>query len=147
MKNKPNGNLELRIAMAQACGWVWYRMPGKPSDRGPMKCLFLPAIHEYDGQYPSWLIRSDGTERMCNEWYLTNAALVPDYPNDSNAIEGALSMLTEEERCNYVKTLLDLVVEAGKPTRQNPLYGVALASRRERCIAFLKAKGVDASRF
>lgn len=79
-----------RIAIAEACGWVWYRIPTAPPHDRIYRCLFLPALHEYEGQSERWLVKADGTERICGTEYMTREGLVPDYPNDLNAIHEAL---------------------------------------------------------
>ena len=86
---------EKRIAIAEACGWVWYRIPNSEKySRGAMRALFLPAVHEYEGQSEAWLIRADGTERICNMDYMEREGHLPDYLNDLNAMQ-------------YVEDLLD----------------------------------------
>ena len=77
----PNGQ---RIAIAEACGWVWYRLP--PFNRPRQyRGLFHPAMHEYPEQAPEWLVRADGTETNCNWDYMARDGHVPDYLSDLNA--------------------------------------------------------------
>jgi hypothetical protein len=87
-----------RIAIAQWCGWQWYRIPNSENySRGPLRCLFLPAIHEYEGQSPAWLVKADGTERICNMSYMERDGHVADYLHDLNAMHDAESRLHGRE--------------------------------------------------
>lgn len=76
---------EKRIAIAEACGWVWYRTPRVAYETCEHRCLFLPKIHEYEGQSAAWLIRADGTERICNMAYMEREGHLPNYLEDANA--------------------------------------------------------------
>ena len=76
---------EQRIAIAEFCGWQWYRIPGHPGEIRTYRCLFLPAIHEID-QVPVWMVKADGTEAICNMAYMQKEGLLPDYLHDLNAM-------------------------------------------------------------
>ena len=82
---------EIRIAVAEACGFVWYRIPNSEKfSRGALRALFLPAIHEYPEQVDEWKVRADGTERIANLQYMETEGHLPDYPNDLNAMCAAV---------------------------------------------------------
>lgn len=109
-----------RIAIAEWMGWQWYRIPHHhiPGDRGPLRCLFLPAIHD-ECQPPEWLVRADGTERICNTVYLWREGMVPDYTKDLNAIHNAELKLErpgngeQVELNRYAECLLRISLAAG----------------------------------
>lgn len=102
-----------RIAIAEACGWVWYRLPIQRSDNRVYRCLFLPALHEYDGQSKAWLVRADGTERICNMEYMALEGRVPDYLDDLNAMHEAEKLLTEKQQVWYLQKLTQVRLTAG----------------------------------
>lgn len=78
---------EKRVKIAEACGWVWYRLPQSNANAGrSYRSLFLPAIHEHEGQSEKWMIRADGTERVASMAYMEANGYVPDYLNGLNAI-------------------------------------------------------------
>lgn len=87
---------QINMAIAEFCGWKWYRIPS-PHRLGPSsrqyRCLFLPALHEYDGQSPEWMVRADGSEGICNWQYMQKEGHVADYFKDLNAIHEAVSLL------------------------------------------------------
>ena len=59
--------IQMNIAVAELCGYVWYRIPNKPWEKDThYRMLAHPAIHEYPGQSPVWLVRADGSEKICN---------------------------------------------------------------------------------
>jgi hypothetical protein len=121
---------EQRIAIAEVCGWVWYRLPANP--RFPpsrtYRCLFLPVIHEYEGQAKEWLVRADGTEAICNRTYLWKEGMVPDYVNDLNAIHEATMTLSVAQRKAMRFWLYEL-------TDQMSAHDATAA---QRCEAFLR---------
>ena len=82
-----------RIAIAEACGYVWYRMPSLTSDARHYRTLFHPAVHEYEGQSPLWLVRADGTEGIANVNYMEREGHLPDYLKDANAMLSAATVL------------------------------------------------------
>ncbi len=84
---------EKRIAIAEACGFVWYRLPQRKDERS-YRMLAHPLIHEYDGQIPEWLVRADGTERICNLEYMWREGLVPDYPKNANDMLEAVKLIS-----------------------------------------------------
>ena len=84
-----------RIAIAEFCGWVWYRMPEEPGASRSYRCLFIPEIQEHEGQPECWTVRADMTENICNMDYMVREGLVPDYLNDLNAMHEAEMILPE----------------------------------------------------
>lgn len=92
--------LKQRIAIAEKCGWVWYRIPIRH-----VRSLFHPSMHEYEGQDPRWMVRADGTERIANERYMTNDGHVPDYLNDWNAMHDAVGSLPSLEKRRFLAHL------------------------------------------
>lgn len=119
-----------RIAIAELCGFVWYRIPhSEKQSRGPLRSLFLPTVHEFD-QSPIWLVRADGTERIANWEYMHDEGQVPDYLNDLNATDKMEEHLNGEEWDNY----FDAIRTWGRAS------GVR-ATAAQRCEQFLRAKG------
>jgi hypothetical protein len=100
---------QIRIAIAEACGWVWYRMPKNSWSDYKLRCLFLPAVHEYKGQDPLWMVRADGTERVCNMKYMESEGHLPDYPNDLNAMHEAvrsIAVTNGHEFCMHLRSIV-----------------------------------------
>lgn len=115
-----------KIAIAEACGYVWYRIPNNRFGDCIFRCLFLPALHEYEGQSECWLVRADGSEKMCNMGYMASEGRIPDYLNDLNAMHEAEKLLTIEQQTIYLQLL----------SRQ--MFFVCHATSRQRAEAFLK---------
>lgn len=133
----------IRVAIAEAMGWVWYRIPPLPLDSRRLRCLFLPAIHECEGQDPRWLVRADGSERICNIDYMAREGNIPDFPNDLNACAEFEKTLTEDEQGHYIGHLLEDVSE--ETCDLNPRkaeWHVTHAFAAQRCEAFLRVKGL-----
>jgi hypothetical protein len=78
---------EINMAVAELCGYVWYRLPDPRYQRDamPYRMLAHPAIHEYPEQSAEWRVRANGTERICNWEYMKREGHVPDYFRDVNA--------------------------------------------------------------
>lgn len=134
-----------RIAIAEALGWVWYRMPGHPDDARRHRCLFLPAVHEYEGQSPRWLIRADGTESIANMAYMAKEGMVPDYLNNLNAMAQAEDTLLNEQRRTYVELLiavhpLHYDFRTSDDSRM-AAYMIVSATAAQRAEAFLRTLG------
>lgn len=92
---------QMRIAIAEACGWIHHHM--RPSE----------------------------TERHQKKWrYLSD---LPNYLNDLNACAEFEAMLTSAERFTYI-------VELNKLCGDEP--SAVWATARQRCIAYLKTKGL-----
>lgn len=124
-----------RIAIAEAMGWVWYRMPEHPSDTRRYRCLFHPSIHEYEGQLPKWLVRADGTEGICNMDYMAQQGHVLDYLNDLNAMHEAEKVLTQQQRTAYIFRLQTMM--GGQSFGEN-----YFATATQRAEAFLRVTGL-----
>lgn len=131
---------ELRIAIAEWCGWAWYRIPPHNRDK-PMRGLFHPQILEYPEQAPEWCVRADGSERICNMDYMEREGHVPNYPSDLNAVHEAVKKLTREqydadEGFSYH---LARVVHGDDATDVGwNFYEMQEATARQRCIALVK---------
>lgn len=119
---------EISIAIAEACGWVWYRLPSVSEGRR-YKCLFLPGLHEYEGQSPEWLVRADGSESICNMEFMSREGLVQDYRNDLNAMHEAEKRLGDIQRGQYEDELT--------MRTDNAIYATA----DQRAEAFLRTIG------
>jgi hypothetical protein len=128
---------EINRAIAETCGWKWYRIPQKPI-HGPRvyRCLFLPAVHEID-QSPEWLIRADGTESICNWHFLQKEGGVKDYHSDLNAMAEAERVLTYEQKKQYRWKLQEGFLPE-TPSGQELLCHATSAQRAE---AFLRTIG------
>lgn len=136
-----------RIAIAEALGWKWYRLPKMPSDDRIYRCLFLPAIHEYEGQSEQWLVKADGTERLCNLEFMWKTGCVSDYPNDLNACHEMEKFLDPAPGrfsfwCEYWEQL-ETVTGARTFDKDIDTDCIAMlhATAGQRCEAFLKTIG------
>jgi hypothetical protein len=96
---------EQRIAIAEACGWKWYRRPatGPWADK-PMRAMYHPLLVP---DYVDTLKVADLTERQCNEVFLWREGNIPDYLHDLNAMHEAEKTLRHpcEESYTYVRHL------------------------------------------
>lgn len=124
-------------AIAEECGWVWYKIPNAFTHR----CLFLPALHEYEGQSEAWLHRADGSEKPCNFEYMQREGHVPKYTKDLNAMRDAVltlvdpDPLAEQIRLNrYAEILLRISLAA----RNHYTFLTTAAQQAE---AFLRTVG------
>lgn len=136
---------EINRAIAEHCGWVWYRIPNSRLNDRIYRCLFLPAIHEYEGQSPVWLVRADGSERICNAEFMYREAHLPNYCNDLNAMHEAESALEGYRWACYLKQLWRLVNPQWEISPVHPLNyltkNMVFATARQRAEAFLRAIG------
>lgn len=134
-----------RIAIAEWMGWQWYRIPNsEKNSRGPLRCLFLPAIHD-ECQPPEWLVRADGTERICNPVYMWREGMVPDYTKDLNAIREAASKLPATRRGYFNAELFLLATERNLSSAiREPefIFAALQATAAQRAEALLKALGL-----
>lgn len=126
---------QIRIKVAEACGWVWYRIPNTQRDARIYRMLAHPDIHEYEGQAASWLVRADGSERVCNTEYMWREGFIPNYPADLNAMHDAEATLTSGYWDRYAQWLREL-------THSNRRFLIAHATARQRAEAFLRVKGL-----
>jgi len=81
---------EMRIAVAELAGYVWYRVPATPNETRRYRMLAHPALHEGVRQIPGWTVRADGTENICNMKFMEDNGYVPNYPRDSDAIQAVV---------------------------------------------------------
>lgn len=135
-----------RIAIAEACGFAWYRIPhSEKHSRGPLRSLFLPAVHEVE-QDPIWMVRADGSERIANWQYMRDEGHVPNYTEDLNEIHRAiLEKFTDNDSAALYLTALEDVVQTWMLNRgvrfAHLEYWVANATADQCSEAFLKAIG------
>lgn len=82
---------EINAAIAEACGWTWWRLPSVPSDGDRRyRCLFLKSILCGEQGPPNGFAPADMTERVCNWEYMKREGLVSDYCHDLNAMQSAV---------------------------------------------------------
>src|SRR5688572_33170396 len=108
---------EMRIAIAEARGWIWYRLPGK--NVRVYRALFHPTIHEYEGQAPEWMVRADGTEQACNMGYMEREGRVPKL--DQNAIAEAVDEIALLYGGDFCMRLREIVV---RDSKDNPVHAI-----------------------
>jgi hypothetical protein len=133
-----------RIAIAEACGWKWYKTPRSVQNpkESQYRTLCLPSLHEHEGQSAVWLQRAAGVEKIANLKFMVDNGRLPDFPNDLNAMHGAWMLLNEQDQCEF-RNELDKVVhrkfpEAGKHRRETLAANATAADRAE---AFLRLIG------
>lgn len=126
---------EINIAIAEACGWIWYRLPisALGGDRR-YRCLFHPQMHEYNGQPAIWQVRADGSEAICNIEYMVSEGHIPDYCNDLNAMHSAEGLMWASSSLWERYSL-----ELGKLSES--LAPVLHATSAQRAKAFLRTIG------
>lgn len=103
MSNNTMTDEQMRIKIAEACGWIHHHM--RPSE----------------------------TERLQKKWYYLSD--LPDYLNDLNAMHEAEKTFADDDVIaeKYWLALYDATEHTRWP------YD---ATARQRCIAFLKTKGI-----
>jgi hypothetical protein len=78
---------EQQIAIAERCGWKWYRRPATGPWAGkPHRTLYHPSLHT---EYIATLTPADMTERECNPVFMWREGFIPDYLHDLNAMHNA----------------------------------------------------------
>ncbi|HXJ60736.1 MAG TPA: hypothetical protein VNU68_29175 [Verrucomicrobiae bacterium] len=138
-----------RIAIAEWMGWKWYRIPHSEAFiRGPVRTLFNPLIHEYDGQSPAWLVRADGTERVANMPYMEREGHLPNYTKDLNAMHDAERQMFESNpgyyNRSYVTHLQDVLKQESElgVLDKRQACEVATTTAAQRAEAFLRTLGL-----
>lgn len=95
-----------RIAIAEACGWKWYRQPASgPWARKPMRSLYHPDLIKH---WDATFAEADMTESQCNPAFIWREGNIPDYPSDLNAMHEAEKTLSEGQRDDYVFWITEL---------------------------------------
>ena len=107
---------EIRIKAAEAMGWKWNTSTDIGGKAFP-ECW----IHDDHGF----------------AWHIVD---LPNYPADLNACAEFEKSLTEEEHLRYRVRLWNVVITEGDETTWDRQFISATA--RQRCIAFLKTKGI-----
>jgi hypothetical protein len=161
-KTKPSAE-EINQAIAEALGWVWYRLPEYRYETRKHRFLALPSIHEYEGQDPAWTVRADMTENVCNWEYMQREFHVPNYWGDLNAIHEAwftqpIKPFTDTFNF-YCEMAWQLILIVERDFNLNKIwsergfepfcnqigtakeYWIANATAPQRCEAFLRALG------
>lgn len=110
-------NEEIRIKVAEAMG---ARLWNNPTQSGPSQL--------WGFQVPS------PSEVFARMWLCGEAdCLLPDYPKDLNACAEFEKMLTDEEKTDFIREL-----NKGDFSYRR----LAFATARQRCITYLKTKGI-----
>lgn len=133
---------EQRIAIAEFCGWVWYRIPNPRREDRVYRMLAHPEIHEYPDQSREWLVRADGTESICSWEYMEREGHVPDYLHDLNAMHEAEERLIQPERVGssgYMNHLWNVCLRTAGPRMCT--WHTAHATAAQRAEALLRCIG------
>lgn len=125
---------QIRMAIGEACGFVWYRIPKDRLTDRRYRFLALPAIQEYEGQSEIWKERADGSERISNMEFMANNGYLPSYDSDLNAMHEAEQVLTQGQKTQYIFQLQTIC--GGQQFGDN--YFATAAQRAE---AFLRVLG------
>lgn len=130
------------IAIAECCGWVWYRIPHHRNDERRYRSLFLPQLLEYEGQSDIWKVRADGTESVSTIEYMHRDGYVPKYTTDLNAMRDAWETLPWDERWQFEKYLDEIVRRENPASDCSQLHMLKVnATAAQRSEAFLRTKG------
>ncbi len=119
---------ELRVAVAEECGWTNLRQQMPPSARGPAPEL----PHPFSGMLG---------KPPAHYGYVASGLWVPDYPTDLNACAAFEATLNERQQSNYYMEIYDMVeVESDEYgwIAASDGFKITHASARQRCIAFLR---------
>ncbi len=128
------------IAIAEFCGYIWYRLPKDRlyPDR-EYRFLAHPSIHEYPDQSPIWMVRADGSEKMCNWTYIEKEGQVPNYVHDLNAMRGAASLLDPTQQKDFAERLHKLFAGQWHYSYEN--FDVIQTSAAQRAEGLLRTIG------
>lgn len=140
-----------RIAIAETRGWVWYRLPNPQKRDREYRMLDHPTVHEYEGQSPEWLVRADGTERICNFKFMEENGYLPDFTRDLTAIHSEVSEFLKSASKEQMELWRDNLFRAvgldpdrykGHYVPSAELAKLTLATAPQHCEAFLKTLGL-----
>lgn len=129
-------------AIAELCGWVWYRHPSVHTTDRPRRFLAHPAIQECE-QSPRWMVRADMTEKLCDWDYMIKEFLIPNWIGSLDACKELIEAMRKDgfrvsvawgTNPDVVQCLMDRA--AGKP-----LFSESTTPERSICRTFLTAKG------
>lgn len=84
-----------RIAIAEACGWEWCEILGRPCDP-PYRALFMRG---------SGRIKADMDAVPCSWPWVFSEGSVPDFLSDLNAMHKAEETLTKNQGLSYYTTI------------------------------------------
>lgn len=107
---------QIRIAVAEACGWKKEYIHGNGIDDEVWICP------------------------KTNQCWLAEDAALPDYLNDLNACAEFEKTLTDKEHFSFRKHLWDIVIKLGPEDTWDRQF--VSADAKTRCIAYLKTKGI-----
>ncbi len=110
---------EIRIAIAEACGWKW-----------------IASYHGYE-----WALKGpNGCIVRCwdGERGFANTEL-PDYPNDLNAMRDAEGILNTQQQVHYGE-ILEAITKSHRHWK-HVRFDLAHATARQRAEAFLRTLG------
>lgn len=90
-----------RFRIAECSGWVWYRSPcSKFNGDRKYRFLALPLTHEYQWQDPVWMVRADGTERICTVSFMERDFHLPNFHKSANdCLDICESLAADGWRC------------------------------------------------
>lgn len=118
---------EIRIAIAEACGWKVESSGNRYSDR----------IFNTEGNSAMRWKQYGGA--WLDEWL--GAYHVPDYLNDLNACYEMVESLDWRDRRKFTEKLSG-ITETEKGDHWDDAHALCHATAAQRCEAFLKAKGL-----
>lgn len=136
-----------RIAIAEACGWKWYRLCMDTGPRPPLRCLVHPDLSP---MFVAQLKPAQQGDRNCGIRSLISYGQIPDYLADLNAINEAEQSLLNEQRREYARTLVRVHPLHYDPTAPGPmchdggamnLFLIASMTAAQRAEAFLRTIG------
>jgi hypothetical protein len=136
---------QIRIAIGEACGFVWYRIPKDRLTDRRYRFLALPAIQEYEGQSEIWKERADGSERLSNMDFMEKNGYLPRYDSDLNAMRDAeeqLSNLDHQKMCLFLHKLIMGTLDnfdVNGTCNLECISRVVKATAAQRAEAFLRA--------
>ena len=129
----------MRVAVAEARGWIWYRIPKMPGNTREHRALFHPDILEYLDQAECWKVRADGTERDCNMEYMEREGYLPKLNLDE--MHEAEETLNLNQRDIYYDHLSDISARDNDSVTVDDAWGTYHATASQRAEAFLRTIG------
>lgn len=118
-----------RIAIAEACGWKWFKLHPQSDGQHRYRLLLHPDLVASIESYQP----ADMTKPVCNLFYLWSEGLIPDYLNSLDAMHEAEKVLTPGQKMTYRRW-----ISGGNCMFHEHAERVCHATAAQRAEAFLR---------
>lgn len=137
---------EIRIAIAEACGYKWFWHVCANTEQGFEWSLVLTYPPE-EGIGTAWIGCAGETREATSEEIETakvSGAFTnsfPDYPNDLNAMHEAEKTLSDADYNEYIHVLNSVCISTAEAGMKQGRSRIMSATARQRAEAFLRTLG------